>query len=172
MSDWKSLLAQVAPTIATALGGSLAGAATSWVGNKLLGKPNATQDDIASALSDPEALLKLKTLETEYQTHLADLGIKLEELDAGDRASARNLAIAKGISPQVSLSALFVFGYFGILAALISGWAKIPTELHDVLISLIAILAAGVAQVMNFWFGSTRSSQDKDKTLADIASSP
>jgi hypothetical protein len=172
MSDWKSILSQIAPTIATALGGPLAGAATAWVGNKLLGKPNATQDDIAAAISDPDTLLKLKTLDLEYKQHLADLGVKLDELDTADRASARSLAIAKGISPQVSLSALFVLGYFGILAALICGWAKIPQELHDVLISLIAILAAGVAQVMNFWFGSTRSSQDKDKTLADIASAP
>lgn len=172
MGSWKDVLAQVAPTIATAFGGPMAGAATAWLGGKLLGKDGATQDDIAAAMGNPDTLLKLKQLELDYQAHLKELGIKLEELDTSDRNSARQLAIARGIYPQVGISLLFLGGYFGLMAAIIAGWARIPAEYHDLAVTLIGVLTAGVPQVLNFWLGSSHGSQQKDATLASAALNP
>lgn len=174
MSDWKTLLGQIAPTLATALGGPLAGAATSYLSNKLLGKPDGTQDDLAAIIqgATPEQLLAIKQADNEFKSKMAELGVKVQELDAGDRASARELASARGIVPQVSISLLFLGGYFGLMVAIIGGWAHIPTEYHDLSVTLIGVLTAGVPQVLNFWLGSSHGSQKKDAAIAKVAMSP
>lgn len=172
--DWKSLLGQVAPTLATIAGGPLAGMAVKALSTSLLGHPNGSEADISAALvnATPEQLLALKQADNDFKVKMGELGIEPDKLDVEDRSSARDLAKVRGILPQVALSAIFVLGYFGILTALMMGGAKIPAELHDVLIALLATLSAGVIQVLNFWFGSTHGSQNKDAALANIASGP
>lgn len=169
--DWKTLLGQVAPTLATLAGGPLAGMAVKGLSGLLLGHPNGTEDEVAQALASatPEQFVAIKKLDDDFQVKMAELGIKPDELDVEDRASARQLAQARGIAPQVALSALFVVGYFGILACVLSGYARIPAEVHDLVVTLLGILGAGVAQVLNFWFGSTHGSQNKDAALTQAA---
>ena len=45
--DWKSIVKVVAPTIATGLGGPLAGLATKALSEVLLGKSDGTEDEVA-----------------------------------------------------------------------------------------------------------------------------
>ena len=82
--DWGDTLAQLAlagaKTLATAAGGPLAGNMVEFVGNKLLGKPDATPDEVKQALQGltGDQVVQLKKLELEYKAHLADQGIVLE----------------------------------------------------------------------------------------------
>ena len=46
------LLSQVAPSIATALGGPLAGIAVKTLSNALLGHESGTEEDVATALQN------------------------------------------------------------------------------------------------------------------------
>lgn len=171
--DFKSLLESVAPTMATVLAGPEAGLAVKALSDHFLGKPDGSRDEIAVAMESatPAQLLALKQADIEFKEHMADLGIQTQAQDNANTASARALGIAKGIKPQVILSAFFVLGYFGILAAIFTGFARIPTEVHDLVVTLIGTLGAGVVQILNYWFGSTHSSQAMGDTISQIATS-
>lgn len=94
--DWKNIVKNVAPMLGTALGGPIAGAATKFIADKLLGNPNASQDEIAQALSQasPETMLKLKELDTQFAIEMGRQGIDMYALQVQDRSSAREREIA------------------------------------------------------------------------------
>jgi len=72
-------LEQIAPTIATALGGPLAGAAAEFLASKL-GASDKTVEGIQQTLSGMTGadLIKLKELDLDFQKHMADNGIALQ----------------------------------------------------------------------------------------------
>lgn len=171
MSNWdkvKKVIGTVAPGLATALGGPLAGQAVAVITGALGLGPSEEDKAIAALQSSPEALLKLKLAEIEFQKFVAEAGIKLEELGVQDRASARLMATAKGLGPQIALSLLYSTGYFGVLIGLLSGHFHVYQEGHDLLLGLVGALSAGQVQVLNFWFGSSSGAGRKDELLAGM----
>ena len=85
------LLAQVAPTIASALGGPLAGLAVKTLSSALLGTDQGSEQEIAAALSGatPEQLARLKEIDANFAITMKKLDIDLAKIDADDRSSAR-----------------------------------------------------------------------------------
>src|SRR4051794_24989640 len=87
------VLGAVAPTIATAFGGPLAGQAVRWVEGALglpqLGDKEAAAAAIANAT--PDQILALKKADQDFAVHLKALDIDLERIAAGDRDSARRM---------------------------------------------------------------------------------
>lgn len=57
---------------------------------------------------------------------------------------------------QVLLSALYITGYFVMLALFLLGYVRTPLEWKEVLIALIGALTAGVGTILAFWFSRTR----------------
>jgi hypothetical protein len=57
---------------------------------------------------------------------------------------------------QIALSAVFLIGYFAMLALFITGKVATPVEWKDTLAALLAVLTAGVMLVLNFWFSRSR----------------
>ena len=90
------LIGSVAPTIATALGGPVAGLAVKAVSNALFGHENGTEDDIMSALANPtgDQLAQLKKIDADFKVQMKSLDIDLERISEQDRDSARNMQIA------------------------------------------------------------------------------
>jgi len=178
--DWKATLRTVAPALATALGGPMAGVAVR-IAAQQLGHENpeqATANDIAAAVAtgDTDVLLKLRQADSELRVRLRELDIRLEELevegrkiDAGDRADARGLAKARGLAPQGILSSVFVGGFVYILGLLFGGQSTLPDEMMQPAMYLLGILSAGITQIMNFWFGSSAGSREKDRRAAEQA---
>lgn len=170
-SAWEKItgvIATVAPGLATALGGPLAGQAVGAITSCLGLGPNEEEQAIKALSTSPDALLKLKLAEIDFQKFLQESGIKLEELDVTDRASARDLAKTKTISPQVTLSIIYTLGYFGLLFGLASGALTVPTDAKTLVDSLLTMLAAPQLQILNFWFGSSHGSQSKDAHIAEL----
>lgn len=161
MSNWKETLAAVAPTLASALGGPLAGSVVSVIGNKLLGVEDATESQIAEAIkkASPEQLVALQKINNQYE-------IDMKSLDVQNTEGARNLAIKTSMAPQVTLSTIYTVGYFGLMAALLSGKVSIPVDIDDMVMTLLGIMTAAQAQIMNFWFGSSSGSKEKTNKLA------
>jgi hypothetical protein len=110
-------------------------------------------------------LKELKVAEMEFQKHMADLGVRLEELEVEDRGGARQLATEKGIKVQASLSGLYTAGYFGTLGVFIMGWTNIEPSMSGMVVTLIGALGAAQLQILNFWFGSSRGSKEKTEAL-------
>lgn len=166
--DWKSvenLVRTVAPTVATALGGPLAGMATQVISTAVLGKPDGTQDELSAALSaaTPDMLLKLKQAELGFQARMKELDIDLEKLAAGDRDSARKREIAVRDKTPQYLAAVSFIGFFGVLAMIM--FADIPDKAHDALMLMLGALSTMVMGVIQYYFGSSSGSAAKSAMI-------
>jgi hypothetical protein len=72
MKGWKKLLGQLAPTVATALGGPMAGAATKYISQALLGHKDGSESDIEAALlnATPQEMAKFKEIENNFKADM------------------------------------------------------------------------------------------------------
>jgi hypothetical protein len=167
--DWKRTLATVAPALATALGGPMAGVAVRIAAEKLGMDPNATSEsDLATAVAsgDPSILLKLREAEADLKIEMRRLDIDLQRINVDDRKSARDLAAIKGLAPQMILGTVYTGGFIWLLVSLFTGDVTIEPEQKEIANVLLGILGAGQAQVLNFFFGSSTGSKQKDAAAA------
>jgi hypothetical protein len=164
--DWKSLIGTVAPTIATALGGPLAGMAVKAVGDAL-GVQNPTEDNVSAALANatPDVLLKVKQADQEFAEKMKQMDIDLEKIQADDRASARSMQVStRSLAPQL-LAGLITIGFFGILIGLMGGW--LHTGDSNELLLLLGSLATSWGAVVNFYYGSSSQSHMQTRILGE-----
>jgi hypothetical protein len=163
--DW---LKAIAPTVATVLGGPLAGLAVEAIGSAL-GMSDATQERVTSILQSgqmtSEQIAAVKQAEIALVAKLKELDIKIEEIHAGDRSSARKMqADTKSRIPGV-LAILITAGFFGILIGMMTGGLK-ATGNSDALLIMLGALGAAWGAVVNFYYGSSRGSDEKTAMLA------
>lgn len=81
MSGFTDILNAVAPTLATALGGPLAGAAVAFLSSKLGVDPAIVEQTVAGMA--PADLVKLKQMDYEFQQEMAKIGISLDLAQIG-----------------------------------------------------------------------------------------
>lgn len=169
MSDWKSIVRTVAPVLASALGGPIAGAAVSTISSVLIGRPDASEAEVSAAVAgaSPELLLKLKEADNAFKTKMAELGVDLERISAEDRASARNLLVQTKSYTPAALSWLVVGATLVMYAHLI--WHGNNGANDLVLGRILGTLDTAFAMVLAFWLGSSRSSQQKDDTIKALS---
>lgn len=169
-TDWKDIVRSVAPTLATALGGPLAGAAVREIAENVLGNKDASEDDVAAAVigANPETLLKLREVDYAFKTKLVDAGVKLEELAVADRGSARRREIeAKdSLSPRI-LAALIVSGWFLIQWYLLRH--VIDDGMREIIMRTLGTLDMALGMVLGYYFGSSSGSAAKSATIAEVA---
>lgn len=174
-NDWKGVIGAVAPTIATVLGGPLAGAAVGALSRALLGKENGTEAELAPLITgaSPDTLLKIKQVEAELTTGLANAGVQLEDIAARDRDSARRMAQDTKGMMTAGLAVAYTFAYFASLWIVWRyglGAADSMEASRDLLQTLLGALSAVQLQIMNFYFGSSSASKEKDRIIDRIAS--
>lgn len=164
--DWKSLVGSVAPTIATALGGPMAGMAVKALGSALLGDETASEKDVVAALAGatPDDLLKLKQADQAFESKMAELGVDLERIAANDRASARNMQATTKAWIVPTLAGLTVAGFFGVVGWVLSGKVSLESTLLGFVLGQVS---AKAEQVYNFYFGSSAGSKEKTQHLAN-----
>lgn len=165
MANWKDIVGAVAPALATALGGPLAGVAVKAIAGKVLGKPEASEAEVEQAIlgMPPEHLVALKQAEYAYLQSLEDAGIKHEEIHQKDRDSARQREIAvKDYVPGL-LALTVIVGFGWVLSVLLTTAA--PPDNQDVLFMLLGSLAAAVGQVLAYYFGSSSGSKLKTQAM-------
>ncbi len=156
--DVRDVVATVAPTVATALGGPLAGVAVGQISEALLGRRDASEADIRAAIraATPDDLLKLKALEADFKLKMREAGIELERIAAADRDSARRRQVESGDATPSLLGICIVGGFFGVLTLVI--FYDLPEGGGDVFKILLGSLGAMTMQVGNFFFGSSAGS--------------
>lgn len=172
---WLQTINTVAPTIATALGGPLAGMAVNIVGG-ILGLEGETEQEITKSLEkavlggSPDILLKLKQSEQEFILKLEELGIERDRLDQLDRASARLREVEVKDWIPGTLATVTSLGFFGILIYII-GWGigqgVVPPEAYGIIGILIGQIGAKTEQVYNYYFGSSAGSRRKNDLLKE-----
>jgi len=159
------LLGSVAPTLATALGGPLAGLAVKSLSKALLGAEDFSEEAVmeAMATATPEQLAAVKKIDADFKVQMKSLDIDLERIAVDDRKSARTMQTeTKDWIPR-ALAVSVTLGYFSIIAyVLVSG---LPMNGSEVLLMLLGTLSAGWTGVMAFYFGSSSGSQKKDAMI-------
>jgi hypothetical protein len=166
--DWKKTLATVAPTVATALGGPLAGMAVTIAAQALGIKPD--EEALAEAVSsgNPDVLLKLKEVDANLKIKLKELDIELNKVNAEDRASARNReVIVRDASPKI-LAYITTIGFFSVIGyILINGLGLVDPNMIGLLGILIGNVSSKVEQIFNYYFGSSAGSARKTEQFTD-----
>jgi hypothetical protein len=166
LAKFGPLLGQVAPSIATALGGPLAGIAVKTLSNALLGHDLGSEDDVATALmnASPEQLSAIKKIDADFKVRMKELDIDLERISAGDRDSARQMQRdTKDWVPKV-LAIGITAGFFGVLIwMLLNGMPKTGTE---ALLMMLGALGTSWNNIVQFYYGSSAGSKAKTDAMA------
>lgn len=170
--DWKSVVGTVAPTIATALGGPLAGLATTAIAGALGLGDEATEGQIAAAMgkATPETLLALKKADQDFAVRMRELEVDLERLAMADRASARKREAATGDNwtPRL-LAAAAVLTFAGNAAFVcwlaVSGRGNLDPLVMGLVGTMLGFVSAKAEMVYNYYLGSSAGSQGKDHLL-------
>lgn len=185
--DFIGAIKNIAPIIAGTFGTPLAGLAVKAICSVL---PDGQAKEVADAhAGDPiggaaqklgEMLAQgiittaqLKQAELSHAERMAELGYKsvadLEKISADDRDSARKREIAvKDETPKI-LAAIVVTSWVFIQWHLINN--SVPDDMREIIMRVLGTLDAALMMVLAYYFGSSASSKEKDKTLADIAKS-
>ena len=168
--DWKKTLATIAPAIATALGGPLAGVAVSMAGKALGLGDGATESDVEAAVlsGNPDVLVRLREVNTQFERDMKALDIDLERIHAGDRLSARDLAKTKGTFVQTALTVLFCSVFAVLMGQIFTGQEVVHSSMRDIANFLLGTLTGILMQQMNFWFGSSSGSKEKTQKLDSL----
>ena len=171
--DWKSLVGSIAPTIATALGGPLAGVATKAISTAVLGKDGGTDDEIAQAIATggTDILVKIKEAEHAFDVRMKELDIDLIEIAAKDRDSARGREVKTKDKTPRNLAYIYTLGFFVTLAAqfylVISQIIVQPSALR-MLDATTGILFAMMLGSKEYYFGSSAGSSHKNDTIHEF----
>ena len=155
-------LKTIAPTVATALGGPLAGMAVSAIAKAIGCSPDEVQDVISSGKLTAEQVASIQLAELELKKQAQSMNLDFAKLIAEDKQSARDMQIATKSWIPALLAVFVTIGFFGILLGLMTEHFKTS----DALMLMLGSLATAWTGVMAFYFGSSASSQAKTELLA------
>ena len=169
MDQLLNLVRTVAPSIATAVGGPLAGMATRAISEALLGKPDGTEDELidAAAKASPDQLLALKKAEQDFAVRMRELEIDLQRIDAADRNSARDREVKTGDMTPRALAAAVTLGFFGVLGYMIA--YGLPTQGGEALLVMLGTLGTAWGGIVSYYFGSSAGSKEKSEAMNRMA---
>ena len=161
-SDIKQAVGKVAPIAGTLLGGP-AGAAVGGLISSALGVDNDPQS-VAAVLGNPDALLKLKELESNERQHLLQMQLATLQAELADVQNARaSHSNSNSIMPSVVTAALtLICG--GLLYSLL--FVAIPADNRELLIQSFGTVLGFWGAALAYWVGTTRSSADKTRMIA------
>lgn len=160
-------LKQIAPLVGTALGGPLGGIAASFVADKLGVKEStvaAVTEALQSGSMTPEQLTQLKQAEIDFKKFIETNKIRLEEINAADRSSARELLKSTKAHTPAVLTYIITIGFFGVLGAMFY-WPEVKESAP--LMIMLGSLGTAWTGACAFWFGTTHGSQAKNDLLAN-----
>jgi len=154
-------LSQIAPGIATAFGGPLAGLAVTAISKALGIDEKDVQNTIDSGKLTSDQLASIKQAEIELQKQANELGLDFEKLATDDRKSAREMQVAtKSYIPAILAIGVTV-GFFGILVGLMTD----NVTKSDALLLMLGSLGTAWTAIVSFYFGSSAHSEKQTDML-------
>lgn len=155
--DWKAVVKTVAPGLATALGGPLAGLAVTAIG-EALGVSEPTQEKIQQALAGatPDDLLKIKAAEQTFQVKMRELDVDLVRIGVSDRDSARQREAATKDTLTPRFLAAVVVITWGVVQWRILNHS-IPEDMRELVMRVLGTLDAALLVVLYYYFGGSHT---------------
>ena len=148
----KNIVGAVAPTLGTALGGPLGGAAASAIAG-VLGCDNDPQS-LQKALSKatPEQLTEIKKAELDFEARMKELDVDLYALQTQDTADARKHFAKDWTARFLAIALCLLFAGYIILVTVLP-----PDQNSDAIINLIlGSITGSFSTVIAFYFGSSQ----------------
>jgi len=157
MDELIQFLAKAAPALATAVAGPLGGIAVSAIA-KQFGVEDSVAAVTQAVKADPEAALKLAQIDIEK--------LKMEYANTAD-ARAMQVAALNQSDIFSKRFTMYLTAFWSVCAAIYIGFitfSVIPdnnVRFADTILGFI--LGTVIATMLNFWFGSSIGSKEKDK---------
>jgi len=157
MNELLKLLGSVAPALATAVAGPLGGMAVSAIASKL-GVADTVEAVTKAISADPDAALKLAQIDLDK--------LKAEYANTAD-ARAMQVAALNQSDVFAKRFTMYLTAFWSVCAAIYIGFITfgvIPdnnVRFADTILGFI--LGTVIATMLNFWFGSSIGSKEKDK---------
>ena len=151
----KNVVGAVAPTLGTALGGPLGGAAASMISDALGCENNPKAIERAVQQATPEDLAKIKTAELDFETKMKELDVDLFALETQDKQDARKHFAKDWTSKSIGLIMVIFFCSYIAMVTLM------PPEQNSMeLINLVLGYLGGlVSAVISFYFGASQKQE-------------
>lgn len=178
-SPWdkiKGIIAAIAPTVGTALGGPFGGIAGGILAKAVTGDSNTPEDKVAQIVqqtNDPAVIEKLVEAENQFKEFMASNKLSEDQLVYEDIASARQMNVSTKDKTPARLAYLMI-GFFCIYSLLVPWWlihrgANIPSGIVDAVITLagtvFGVILSELKNIYGFYFGSSAGSEEKNQTV-------
>jgi hypothetical protein len=165
----KNIIGDIAPTVATALGGPFAGLAVSKLCNALGLPVSSREQDIAEYLtSNPDKLVEVKKAEIALSQRAMELEIEEKRIHAEDRNSARNREIQIRSKFNPILATIVILGFFATIGYIMSGYISLTGEQGILVGTIVGYASAKADQVISYYFGSSQGSEQKNNIIAAL----
>ena len=158
--DW---LKTICPTIATALGGPLAGMALEAVSKVIGVDPSEVQNTINSGKMTADQIASLQTAEIALKARAQEMGLDFEKLAVADRTSARQMQISTNSFVPPTLSIMIVVAWTAVQYFLLTH--IIDPSMRELIARVLGTLDGALMLVLSFYFGSSSGSQAKDTMI-------
>jgi len=181
--DIKSVIASVAPTIASFIGGPLAGGAVK-AGLAAFGITNTPEgSDEAELLAkkiqsaSPDDLLKLREADNKFKVAMRKLDLDEQKIYVGDTSDARHVnaendaVFVLGCIVLATFAVMMGFSMYGAYLMVTGGMGKdidpgIVAAVFSFLGTIVGYVAANAQQVISFFFGSSKGSKSKTDAMS------
>lgn len=181
--NFKTAISSIAPTLATMLGGPLAGTAVTALESALGLAPGSGADGVTAAVATgmtPETIAAVRAADQKHLEIIQQQGIDLDKLnidfqtamvaaDNSDRASARDREIKVGGWTTPALAWTVIAGSLILTAAVVTGQVTKDPTLATLVGTALGSMWSEAKQVLAYYFGSSAGSQAKDATIANQA---
>jgi hypothetical protein len=148
----KGLVGGLAPTLATALGGPLAGTAATAIAEVLGCKPDAPSIERAMAQATPAQLTEIKKAELDFEARMKELDVDLFALETADIQDARKNMGKDWTARVLALGTMAAFVGYVFLVTI-----QPPDANSDAIINLVlGYLGGMVSGVTSFYFGASQ----------------
>lgn len=156
-SDLGKTIAGYAPLLGSVIGGPAGGAIGAIVASTfgVTDKPEAILEAVKN---DPEAAIKLRSIELDHKTDLERMAMDLAKAEIADKQNARKEH--KHSNMPAVLSVTLTIFIIGIVSALF--YTEPPTGAREVLFMLLGVVIKEWSNSLHYWYGTTRSSANKD----------
>lgn len=178
--DWKRLVAGIAPVLGSALGGPLVGAAVAELGAALLGNRDATETDLAAALSSgrlgPEQIVAIKQAANALTIRMRELDIDVLKINqAAEDAYLRDVQDARArqvhtgdYMPQVIFFLAFI-AYVGQFLLFIYGAMPADEFTRALVTRAFGTIDGVLLTAIAYFVGSSRGSKASGDAVRKIA---
>jgi len=153
LKSLKNLVGAIAPTIGTALGGPLGGAAMQTISAVLGVDPEPKKIATAMAQATPEQLAEIKKAELDFEARMKELDVDVFRLETQDIQHAREAHKADWTPRVIALACVLFFGGY------IFSVTFMPPEANsEAVINLVlGYLGGVVSAIVSFYFGASQS---------------